>query len=872
MATNPYISKKVRSEQSLYEDLVIESLKFYGEDVYYIPREIVNKDTIFADDVPSRFSDAYKIETYIENTEGFDGEGDLFTKFGIELRDQATFVFARRRWKKLIGDNLAEVGFRPREGDIIYLPMSNSMFEVLKVETETPFYQLSQLPTFRLQCELFEYSDEDFDTNIASIDAIEYEGAYQYKVTMENAEQNTLAINLGDQLNIDTFSGALKSAGSIAIGGQGYESAPTITVDPPRTFSLFGENSLSSDLNRSFNDTFLFTNDNGSVELFFYPNAYPSTDNPLQSLLTVGGNGTLDPNIMIWGVNNEGHIVQSFVDELVFSRLDNVPYDIGKWNHIVIGVDSNGSGVNSQLYSYLNGRKILDSDCGRDLTLFGTNGFALGTDAMRTVGDDTYEAFNGKVDEFRGLTGSVSEIIPPRIKAVEDINITLTHGFAGNYYVDSAVTDRLGLVGKDSASVVVDSDGYGNASTSYTNLIANPTINALIGDTVKITNKISTDADSDLTYPITDYFGGASFENNNYYLPSDAETWAGFAADFGDSTEQPTPIIDLQQGGTLSFDAYIDSQSDSVATSDVRFRFEYQSYPDTEPSYNTTAVTVSGRESTNYTIDIPSQGFNTFSSLIMYLDDSDVFTNIQNVQLSRPASNQHPVNIEKFNEADSNNPIILAAAPDLSDSDGYGGYLTSFTFDSVGTYYYQCTVHPAMRGDIVIDNQVMITPTSEFDSSSNTTVLEHFVGTPAQISVATLTDKSVSALELVDGGSLYSTIPSVTIPTNLNSADFLIGEEVTQTNTNYTIKGEVTRWSDSDRILQLAHVGSTDGTYKEFSTVFPLVGGKSNASWFPNNVTDMQQKIQTTAQNKVFDDFEADFLDFSESNPFGDMF
>ena len=180
MATNPYISQKVRSEQHLYEDLVIESLKFYGQDVYYIPREIVNKDKIFGDDIPSRFSDAYKIEMYIENTEGFDGEGDLFTKFGIELRDQATFVIARRRWRELVGDRLVEEHqFRPREGDLIFLPLSESLFEVKRVFTESPFYQLSQLPLFRLQCELFEFSDEDFDPGIEAIDHLEEDHAYQ---------------------------------------------------------------------------------------------------------------------------------------------------------------------------------------------------------------------------------------------------------------------------------------------------------------------------------------------------------------------------------------------------------------------------------------------------------------------------------------------------------------------------------------------------------------------------------------------------------------------------------------------------------------------------------------------------------------------
>lgn len=184
MATNPYISQKNRSEQGLYEDLIIESIKFYGQDVYYLPREIVEKEDIFLDSIQSQFGDAYKVEVYIENAEGFDGEGDIFTKFGIEIRDQATFVIARRRWRELVGDRLADAQFRPREGDVIYLPMSESLFQVMKVETETPFYQLSQLPTFRMQCELFEFSDEDFDTGIPDIDNVEVDGSFQYELQM----------------------------------------------------------------------------------------------------------------------------------------------------------------------------------------------------------------------------------------------------------------------------------------------------------------------------------------------------------------------------------------------------------------------------------------------------------------------------------------------------------------------------------------------------------------------------------------------------------------------------------------------------------------------------------------------------------------
>ena len=187
MPTNPYISLKNRGEQNLYEDIVIEAIKFYGQDVYYLPREVVEREDIFLDAIQSQFSDAYKVETYIENAEGFEGEGDLFTKFGIELRDQATFVIARRRWRELVGDRLAEeYQFRPREGDLIFLPLTESLFEVKRVFTETPFYQLSQLPLFRMQCELFEFSDEDFDTGIEAIDQVEEEHAFQYELVMED--------------------------------------------------------------------------------------------------------------------------------------------------------------------------------------------------------------------------------------------------------------------------------------------------------------------------------------------------------------------------------------------------------------------------------------------------------------------------------------------------------------------------------------------------------------------------------------------------------------------------------------------------------------------------------------------------------------
>lgn len=183
---NPYFSQSVRSEQKLYEDIIIESLKIYGQDVYYLPRDLVGEDRIFGDDVPSRFNSSYKIEMYIENTEGFDGEGDLFTRFGVEIRDEATFVVSRRRWSDAVGAYDNEItGDRPREGDLIYMPLSKSLFQINHVEHEQPFYQLSNLPTYKMRCQLFEYNDEDLDTGVKEIDAIERDHAYTYILTLD---------------------------------------------------------------------------------------------------------------------------------------------------------------------------------------------------------------------------------------------------------------------------------------------------------------------------------------------------------------------------------------------------------------------------------------------------------------------------------------------------------------------------------------------------------------------------------------------------------------------------------------------------------------------------------------------------------------
>ena len=183
---NLYFSAGARSEQNLYEDLIIESIKIYGHDLYYLPRDLVNVDDVFREDPESKFNSNYLLEMYVDNADGFDGEGDLFTKFGVEIRDQVTLTVAKRRWEQTVMRYDNEIkGIRPLEGDLIFTPFSKKMFQIMHVEHEQPFYQLNNLPVFKLQCELFEYNDEDFDVNNDDISQLERDGAFRYELTLQ---------------------------------------------------------------------------------------------------------------------------------------------------------------------------------------------------------------------------------------------------------------------------------------------------------------------------------------------------------------------------------------------------------------------------------------------------------------------------------------------------------------------------------------------------------------------------------------------------------------------------------------------------------------------------------------------------------------
>ena len=190
MPTNVYFNTGTTAEQRLYENLIIEQLSVFGQDVYYLPRKLVNKDTLFGEDASSSFNDAYIIEMYLDNIEGYEGQKEMMTRFGIDMQDEATWVVSKRRFEQLISlDANLIVSTRPNEGDLIYFPDGKKLFEISFVDHDDPFYQLQNLPVFKMRCRTFEYSHEDMATGLDAIDAIETSeslDALAYQIILES--------------------------------------------------------------------------------------------------------------------------------------------------------------------------------------------------------------------------------------------------------------------------------------------------------------------------------------------------------------------------------------------------------------------------------------------------------------------------------------------------------------------------------------------------------------------------------------------------------------------------------------------------------------------------------------------------------------
>jgi len=225
---NPFFLQGSKGEQGLVQDLVNEQLRMYGIECHYIPRKLMTSRTIMKEVVESRFDQAFPLEAYLMNIDGYAGQGDILTKFGVKVTDEATFVISKERFEESVAPFLEqqeddyELSNRPKEGDLIFFPLGKRMFEIKFVEHERPFYQLQKNYVYQLQCELFEYEDEVIDTNVNAIDKVVQTEGYIARLVLSGigslATANT-TLNFGAVQQI-----------FVQNDGYGYAAAPTVSI------------------------------------------------------------------------------------------------------------------------------------------------------------------------------------------------------------------------------------------------------------------------------------------------------------------------------------------------------------------------------------------------------------------------------------------------------------------------------------------------------------------------------------------------------------------------------------------------------------------------------------------------------------------
>ena len=222
---NPFFLQGSVGEQNLVQDLINEQLRIYGVEVYYLPREYVTEKTVIKEVIESQFTKAYPIEAYVDTYEGYGGQGTILSKFGIQELDDLTLIISRERFENYISPFIritpnTKLASRPKEGDLIYFPLGDRLFEIKYVEHEKPFYQLQKNYVYELRCELFRYGDEIIDTGIDNVDDnIEEEGYIQ---TLQMVGFGSTAVASSGLVN-----GGVRLV-KVTNRGSGYKTAPTV--------------------------------------------------------------------------------------------------------------------------------------------------------------------------------------------------------------------------------------------------------------------------------------------------------------------------------------------------------------------------------------------------------------------------------------------------------------------------------------------------------------------------------------------------------------------------------------------------------------------------------------------------------------------
>tara|TARA_R100000005_G_scaffold15057_1_gene6169 strand:+ start:652 stop:3366 length:2715 start_codon:yes stop_codon:yes gene_type:complete len=900
---NPFFQQGSKSEQNLVQDLINEQLRMYGVDVYYIPRLYVNEKTIIREVVESEFRDAYPIEAYVDTSEGYEGSGEIMSKFGIESQDDLTLTISRERYEEYIKPLIENKGNiklskRPKEGDLIFFPLGNRLFEIKFVEHEQPFYQLKKNYVYQLRCELFRYNDEVIDTDVDAIDNALLGADVSLGIA---GSSGAASLGIGANLagtrvytmlgigatasSVGTvFNGGVRYV-SITNRGTGYTSTPDIAFSAPVNRGWVTTLSGSgSDIGRAIkldNSNNLYvsgtTSSDGAGNVDFLLAKY-DTSGALISQVTLGGSD-LDSQKGTIGIDDSNNVYlsgQTRSTENNDADLLLAKYNSSgtiQWQRSLSGIqfDSGESiAVGGSGNSYVVGATQSDGAGNSDIVVakYNTSGDIQWQRNLGETASDyaTSVAIDSSENVYVGAFGSSvgaggNDLIIAKYDAGGNIQWQRTLGGVGSesdpaievtdsgVYITSNTTSLGGnnlLIAKYNTSGTIQWQktlggtgidiGRGITSDNLGNIYVIGTTNS---------TEASGPGGTDILLAKYNSIGSIQWQR---VLGSSG----GTNTDFG---------YGIEFGSDFIYVTGYTGSTESVFIAKLPADGSVISLPGTY-TYSASSLTdqsVSLTSSSSVLIDQPSALTSGISTLT-----SSVSTLISTPGTSTAVGIATMIaGIVDFCEPNYDKSRVQGVR--LSNT-GYG-YISDPIVRAIGgggkNFVGSATTATGVVGIITVTdggNGYSGLPTITFSApvgSGATAIAEAVVSTAG----------TITAIHILDAGAGYATTnpPTITIedPYLNGSGDFVVGETVVGSSSSVT--ATVRYWNSTTRQLNLAQLTGEFNIYDEF--IGEESGARHKAT--PGSIADKFNMPDPFADNSDFQTEANDILDFTETNPFG---
>ena len=834
---NPFFQQGSKTEQSLVQSLINEQLKIYGVEVYYLPRIYATKTTAIKEVIESKFTNAYPIEAYVDSYDGYGGLGTLMTKFGIQDQDDLTIILSKERYESYISPLIKnipniELSTRPKEGDLIYFPLGDRLFEIKFVEHEKPFYQLQKNYVYELRCELFRSEDEVLDTNVESIDDNLLDQGYIQSLTL-----------VGSASTATAFTGFLRSHGlrkiTLTDRGDNFTSAPRVAFSSAPTAGLTAVGIAT--LITGLIDCVGSTNEKKVQGVEIINPGIGYTVAPGISFIGGGGSGVAATTIIAERTvgfvtvsdSGGGYVTAPLV---TFTP----PKHVGAAATAVLDTPVVGNGVSivsapisigASAYLFPGGTTGgVFYKTAPTVTFAEPTGSSDTATAVATISD--FETTGGNVATLSITDGGRFYTSAPTVSiAAPDVSIAAaTISIAGTSLNPSTLAFSTTGRAYTSAPTVLIGLGTGTDSPHQT-AVGVATINSITG--------VVTGLSFDVTDP--------------WAVGSGATIGIGYTVNPTISFSSPSPVtatatVTVSAAGTVN----------SISIGNSGFGY-YGSAP-------TVTIAASAGINTEFiATGIATMRFDSIKTVGTISTESNLITGISTVgvivgdRVRLTFHHNDPVVANNFISTTTHVSSIGVGSISLSEnSTNVGIATTSFEFG-----IDQCGI---VTGIIITNGGGgYLTPPTV--TISNNPSEKNYVDLIAGVHTARGTSVInsagiVTSIRLTDSGAKYVITPTITIsdPNLVSTGDFIFNETVTGSISSTT--GVVNTWDSSTGVLEIKVV---TGSFEVGETI---VGSESGASR-QLRIINTDDVVTPYADNDIFESEADSILDFSETNPFG---